>query len=296
MSGIKRWVTKYFGFSRAETNGFLILLPLMTVVIFSEPVYHWWLDSLYRPADNTKRLDSLVALWNTPRPADSAEVSHRDFPFDPNTASAGDFVSLGLPKKMAQRIIAYRAKGGRFRIKSDLKKIYGIDSIWLALHYPFVTLPEKTERPERKPADRSRKLPVAAIRFDLNNADTSQLIGVYGIGSRLARRITAYRSRLGGFISLDQLTEIYGLDSAVIIELKKKAFIAVDFSPRQININRAGKKELSRLPYISFSLANSIASYRFSHGDFQSLDDLMRLVLMDKLTFQRIKPYLTIKE
>jgi DNA uptake protein ComE-like DNA-binding protein len=130
-------------------------------------------------------------------------------------------------------------------------------------------------------------------KFDLNTADTTQLIKVYGIGSKLSRRIVTYRDKLGGFVSRAQLTEVYGLDSAVIRELFKKSFIHENFKPRVININTAPEKELGEHPYIKYKLAKAITTYRFQHGAYNSVDDLKKIVLIDNVKFEKIKPYLS---
>src|SRR3546814_12812273 len=39
MHTIRKWIRFLFGFSRRETNGFLILLPLMVIAVFSQPVF-----------------------------------------------------------------------------------------------------------------------------------------------------------------------------------------------------------------------------------------------------------------
>jgi len=154
--------------------------------------------------------------------------------------------------------------------------------------------------PEKITPAATHRFPVAAtVRstpFDLNLADSAQLIQIYGIGPTLTLRIIKYRDRLGGFISGDQLTEVYGLDSVVIHRLKKRTFIRDDFKPRQINVNAADEQELHSLPYIKLHLAKSIAAYRFQHGDFASLAELRQIELMDESLFQKIKPYLTVKD
>jgi len=266
----------------------------MAVLVFSAPVYRWSLGS--RPVkvqESSKLLDSLVASWKWNKPADSV-TKESLFPFDPNTASIDDFKNLGFSDRLSHRIMNYRAKGGKFKVKRDLRKLYGMDSILMARLYPYIDLPDKINSTgtKRYPV----VSPVRLARFDLNLADTAQLIQLYGIGPKLSLRILTYRDRLGGFISQDQLTEVYGLDSVVINQLKNRTFIREDFRPRQINVNSADEKELRSLPYIKLHLAKSIAAYRFQHGDFASIEELGQLVLMDASTFQKIKPYLTVKE
>src|SRR5258708_11711600 len=130
------------------------------------------------------------------------------------------------------------------------------------------------------------------INFDLNAADTSQLIKVYGIGPKLSLRIVAYREKLGGFISESQLNEVYGIDSTVVRELISKSFIEENFQTRQVNINSATEKELGVHPYIKYKLAKAIVAYRMQHGAFTAVDDLKKLTIIDENTFLRMKPYI----
>lgn len=291
---IRVWIRSFFGFSRSETNGFLVLLPLMAVLVFSAPVYRWW--SGKRPVavlENNKLLDSLVASWKWNKPADRVTKESLFF-FDPNIASLDDLKNLGFSDRLSRRIMNYRAKGGKFKVKRDLRKLFGMDSILMARLYSYIDLPEKINLTVAKHYPVIS--PVHSTRFDLNLADTAQLIQLYGIGPKLSQRILSYRDRLGGFISQDQLNEVYGLDSVVINQLKKRTFIREDFRPRQINVNAADEKELRSLPYIKLHLAKSIAAYRFQHGDFASIEELGQIALMDASLFQKIKPYLTVKD
>ena len=169
-----------------------------------------------------------------------------------------------------------------------------MDSSFFQQLYPFIDLPKTISVPitTLKPAI-SRK---AVEKFDLNIADTTQLISLFGIGTKRAERIVSYRDRLGGFISFGQLHEVYSLDSAVINELKNKTFIQPQFIPHQLNINRITEKELGRHPYIKFKLAKAISAYRFQHGDFKSVDDLKKISILDDLTFQKLKPYIQVTQ
>jgi len=296
MSRLRAWIRSFFGFSRSETNAFLILLPLMALLIFSEPVHrYWFIAQQPRDFDNEKNeLDSLTASWSWTQ-RDSAigkSLERRLFSFDPNTVSNEDLIQLGFNRTLAHRMVNYRMKGGKFTVKKDLMKIYGMDSTLYRRLYAFVDLPEKVEK-ENVVKSFGKKETSVIEKFDLNTADTTQLIKVYGIGSKLSRRIVTYRDKLGGFVSRAQLTEVYGLDSAVIRELFKKSFIHENFKPRVININTAPEKELGEHPYIKYKLAKAITTYRFQHGAYNSVDDLKKIVLIDNVKFEKIKPYLS---
>src|SRR6478736_5708739 len=131
MHRIKAWIRSFFGFSRFETNGFIVLLPLLFIAIFSEPVYRAWFTSQpVNYSNDQEMLDSLIAAWEWNKKDSVTDKTIHFFRFDPNSASMQQFDSLGLSERQAKSIVNYRTKGGKFRIKSDLKKIYGIDSVW----------------------------------------------------------------------------------------------------------------------------------------------------------------------
>jgi competence protein ComEA len=296
MNRLKALLRSVFGFSRTESNAFLILLPLMAVLIFSEPIYRYF--TVHKKNDFSKekiQLDSITSQWHFENLQDSRTITTQDkFKFDPNTSTEEELLALGFPGNLANRIINYRAKKGKFIIKSDLNKIYGMDSALFAELVPFIELPDKktyvTEKEKIKVESRAK---LEVPQFDLNLADTNQLKTIYGIGPVLAKRIVEYRSKLGGFIAARQLNEVYGLDSVVINQLNKKSFISENYSVNQININTANEKTLAAHPYITFKLAKAIVVYRFQHGNFKLIDDLTPIQSISPETIAKLKPYIT---
>jgi len=299
MIRIKSWVRVFFGFSRNETNAFLILLPLMFSIVFILPAYKVFFTQHEKDYTQEQRaLDSLIAQWKKEDKSNEdiiARQPHPFFHFNPNTVTPEELVHLGFPPYMASRMVNYRSKGGTFFIKSDLLKLYGMDTALYTSLYSWIDLP--VDKPgkitEEKKITEGKSKPTKE-KFDLNQADSSQLISIYGIGGKLSARIIKYRDRLGGFVSLDQLKEVYGLDTTVIRELKMKCFITGSFQPKRININTASEKEFATHPYIKYAIAKAITAYRFQHGDFKSIDDLTQIALIDHATFEKIKPYLSI--
>lgn len=298
MKTLRTWIRNLFGFSGREVNGFLILLPLMLVMIMSEPVYRSWIR--HRPRDfseDVRVLDSLVALWNPSQSIDSTEAPRAQefFTFDPNAATVEEFVRLGFPEVLSNRIANYRQKGGQFRVKSDLLKIYGVDSAFYRQLRPYIALPESIERAPQQNA-RVNVRALSPTPFDLNEADTTTLKSVFGIGSVLANRIVKFRDRLGGFVREEQVTEVYGLDSATAMRLRDVGFIAEDFVPTKILLNEADERRLALHPYLSRSEARAIVGYRFQHGPFNSVDELRKLQQLDSTKIERIRPYILIDE
>jgi competence protein ComEA len=307
MNSIKKWIRDIFGFSGNEINGFLILIPLMLLLIFSEPIYSALVANQARHYErDTKKLDSLVAVWNihvAETETTPLDKSDSLFSFDPNTTSVEQLRSLGFSPASANRIAAYRLKGGVFRIKADLMKIYGLDSALYKQLYPFIQLP--SERLVRssdrgKPLQRLKFEPFGKKEvkktFDINTADTILLKGVYGIGSKLAARIVKFRDRLGGFIKPEQLNEVYGLDSMVINRLLKMSFIKEGFIPMKINVNKANEKQLSGHPYIRYKIARALVTYRFQHGDFMDASDIKKLTMIKPEEVERLLPYIKVND
>ncbi|HZY78217.1 MAG TPA: helix-hairpin-helix domain-containing protein [Cyclobacteriaceae bacterium] len=235
MKKIIAFIRQTLGFSQTEANAFVILIPLMLIVIISEPVYQtYFLSNKPDEFQDGKKLDSLISTWDWP------------------------------DKKTENQAKSPEKSRAVFKKRSD-------------------------QRPARLPP---KQKPVE--KFDLNLADTAKLKTIYGIGPVIARRIALYRESLGGFIMFEQLYEVWGLDSTVVRRLSEKSVIAPGFTPVKLPINHCGEQELARHPYIRTKLARAIVNYRLQHGNFASIDDLTKIVVVDEKAFQRIKPYITI--
>ncbi|MEZ4973871.1 MAG: helix-hairpin-helix domain-containing protein [Cyclobacteriaceae bacterium] len=290
MKRIRLWIRDLFGFSRNEANGFLVLLPLMFLILFSNSIYkQFFFNSPVVEESVNSELDSLLANWDyNPKKTDDA-TGYEFFPFDPNKADEDDLTTLGFGP-MTKRILNYRAAGGKFKEPHDLLKLYGMDSSFFLAISPYIKIQAAENRASPKPAE--KKTAKEVVIYDLNEADTSAFKTVRGIGSVLAKRIVKYREALGGFASTNQLKEVYGLDSTVVALTLQRFRLNEDFKPSQIDINKATEKELSSHPYIRSKLAKTIITYRFQHGSFGEIADLLNLELMDQQTFDRVKSYL----
>ncbi|RMF61874.1 MAG: helix-hairpin-helix domain-containing protein [Calditrichaeota bacterium] len=62
-----------------------------------------------------------------------------------------------------------------------------------------------------------------------------------------------------------------------------------------VNVNRAEEQELERLPRVGPVLARRILDYRKRNGGFRKLEDLKRVKGIGEATFERIKPYVSLK-
>lgn len=311
-------IRRYFGFSRSETNGTLVLLSLLFAGFLLVQSFPLWLAG---PALSDQEIDmarlELLAAQLDARTAPKqgrmpAVEKNRDaipaihpVPFDPNTATVEELQSLGLPEWLATRVTRYRDAGGRFRIKRDLAKIYGMEADTYEQLAPYIQLPEREEKKafaERRDVreDSSAKPSRAETKpayiplevFDLNTADTATLRRIRGIGPALSGRIIAYREKLGGFREMSQLREVWGLSDTVIFRLEDWAYISEEPALKPLSVNAASEEALRNHPYIGRNLARSLVRYREQHGNFSSEADLYKLYTIDSATVEKLRPYL----
>jgi DNA uptake protein ComE-like DNA-binding protein len=139
----------------------------------------------------------------------------------------------------------------------------------------------------------TRFIPKQVVILDINEADSIELERLPAIGEKLSSRIIRYRERLGGFIQLSQLKEVYGLnDSAyqIIFPLLK---IDKNYKPKQIDINKAEYIDLRKHPYTNNNFIKLVLAYRKLHGNFSSQVDLEKVEQIDKLVLDKLAPYLS---
>ena len=129
--------------------------------------------------------------------------------------------------------------------------------------------------------------------MDINKADTAAFIALPGIGGKLAARIVLFRGKLGGFIRVEQVREIYGLTDSTYSNIAKWLACKPE-DVQKININNAQFDELARHPYLRGNIAAALLSYRKQHGVFQSLSDLGKIQSLQPSDLEKILPYLSV--
>ena len=135
-----------------------------------------------------------------------------------------------------------------------------------------------------------------SVYLDLNASDTLDLQEVRGVGKVRARNIYKYGQKLGGYISVNQLKEVYSIDSATFEQIKPH-FYAGKTEIRKVNINSDEPKYLARHPYIDFALAKALIRFRKKYEkDFNSIEEIKQIHLMDEETYNKLRPYIKLSE
>jgi competence ComEA-like helix-hairpin-helix protein len=294
---------QYFTFSTGERRATITIVLATILVVAGLYAYRWYAyahnkpDSTYSqqvlafakqhaasytaPSNSPKgtsytpNADSATTALYTSPVASNKGSNVQYFKFDPNTIGVAEWVKLGFSEKQAASIEKYKAKGGKFYKPEDLKRVYviGEEGYNRLKTYIQITAIKETEF------------------IDLNTADSVTLDALYGIGPVLSHKIIAYRNKLGGYVTVNQLQDIELLSAETYEGIKSR--LKVDISKvQQININYAEAAELKIHPYIKAPLAKAICKYRDKHGDFKNINDLKNVPDMPDSIFVKLQPYL----
>ena len=210
------------------------------------------------------------------------------FQFDPNLATKEDFLSLGFNKWQADNLIKFRDKGGVFKSFDDLANIYGLDQEHVEKLKPYVVISDEFKNyisPIKKDPN---------LILDLNSATETDLQKINGIGPFFAKGIVEYRDRMGGYINIVQLKEIYGMTDEIYSSIYGHFTINTD-NTKKININTAEYFDLVTHPYISKENAKNILNYRNFVGKIKTTEELLKQKAVDKEFYDKILPYISIE-
>ncbi|TAF53136.1 MAG: helix-hairpin-helix domain-containing protein [Sphingobacteriia bacterium] len=255
---------------------------------------------------------------------DPPALSAQRFYFDPNTLDSMGWVRLGLAPLPLRHLLHYRQKGGRFRQPKDLLRIWDMDPAWGQSVLSWIRLPAQTkgqlgtyrlnnENAFGKPFSHQGSSHYAATGkqtatdhllgnksyfkkavslLGINSANQADWEALPGIGPVLARRILRFREHLGGFKSVSQIAQTYGLTDSVFQALAPRLFLdsvpaspsaQKPFSTASIpsshpppSINHAQVSDLEKVG-ISTHVARAIVGFRRQNGPYLSLEDLKKI-------------------
>lgn len=317
---MKQFIRDYLTFNKRERNGLFVLLSIIILLI----IYLNVSDKFVTPEKvDFAKFEKEIELFNTSvqhindsiktesknkypysqsissEPGTSEKelnIQPEYFVFNPNKLADNDWQRLGLAEKQIQTIKNYEAKGGKFRSKEDVRKMYCIsEKQYLSLE-PYIQIPVENknfESAKRQKEEHVKKATFIKTIVELNSADSAQLTKIKGIGSFYAKTIIKYRNELGGFVAKVQLMEMWKFDFDKFEEIEK--YIILDASQiKQININTCTAADLKH-PYLSWNAANGIFNYRSKHGRYKTLEEIKNTDLVDDETFRKIAPYLILE-
>ena len=310
----KEFVNDYLSFTRKDRIGILVVIGLMLIVFFLPQIFpknsrlnstaidtSWASvmkkleqkeqDQQYSQNNND---DSYVYQYDRSKNNYDYQAKRELFFFDPNTISTDGWKKLGVKDKTIHTIQNYLSKGGHFKKPEDLQRVYGLHAEEYKRLSPFIKIESVKESNVVKISNESQSAKIFSPHYspiDINIADTTAFIALPGIGSKLASRIVNFRDKLGGFYSIAQVRETFGLPDSTFQKIKQYLKLE-NVSIKKININIATIDELKAHPYIRWSIANPIIAYRNDHGPFSKIEDIKKVMAVTDEIYNKIAPYL----
>lgn len=274
-------LNKYFRFTNQQRTG---LFLLFVIIIVLQLVY-FFVD-FSQPEKNFPEEREWLLLQTEIDEAKQEKFNERQkvYTFNPNFISDYKAYKLGMSVQEIDRLLAFRKENKYVNSAEEFQKVTQISDSLLNVISPLFKFPDwikqkkndfKTGKNEYVQKTFSAKPKI--VITDINLAAQEDLIKIYGIGEALSARILKQKEILGGFVSMQQLEDVWGLSPEVIVELNShfKAVIPSNF--KRIAINDASLKELSQFPYFKYSLAKQIITYRSMNGNFNNIEDLSKI-------------------
>lgn len=211
---------------------------------------------------------------------------------DPNLLSKEEWMRLGLSSKQSDIVLKFSERG--LRSNEDLKKIFVFpeelfELIKDSLFYPEM-LKSSWKEDDYKETENNVKV---KIRVDVNTADSVTLKTIPGIGPFFAGKIVQHRNDLGGFLSLNQLTEIWKFDEDKLTGIREYSFLS-KIKLIKLDVNKASVDELVKHPYINYKIANSIVKMRTTNGSYTQIRDILKSKLITREIYNKLEPYIKI--
>ncbi len=297
LRGMRKFIKEYFSFTRSELRIIVILAVLILLSLLPRMFFRGSSQPNTLTAEDHAAIDSFIQSLEKISFEKSEPVKRvreaKPIPkpreFDPNTVTTAELEEVGFPAKIGGNLIRYRKAGGKFKAKADFKKLYGISDSLYTVWERYIVI-EEMEGFE----DYKTQFPVKPL-VELNAADSVGLLEVSGIGPYFAGKIIQYRNRLGGFLYIEQLMEIWGMDTGRIESIRNQ--VSLDSLMRvKMDINTITKEDLRKHPYVSSRMAESIQKYLQFAGSFKSVEDLLQNRLLSEDEYTKLRPYLTVGE
>ena len=204
-------------------------------------------------------------------------------PFSLDTVSASYLELLGFTPKQAELVVRYREIIGGYPSFEKFAECYAVDSTMAERLRPYIIF-TKQEKTAAKIAD-------IEFPIEINSADVTTLVRISGIGQTSAKQIVRYRELLGGYHSVEQISELQVVTTENFQRILPQ--IWCDNSKiKKININFAAQNELETHPYLSSRMLKRIINKRLLKGGWSTIEEMIEDNIFSADEAARIAPYL----
>ena len=268
-----------FNFSREQRTGLFLLFSIIIALQF----FYFLVDfsSITSASPEKEKWLSLQTQ------IDFAKQEKRDYvpkiyPFNPNFITDYKGYKLGMSVAEIDRLLAFRKNNKYVNSTKEFQNVTQVSDSLLNVISPYFKFPDwvntKKEFVNYKKYNNTtfaKKEKITII--DINKATQEDLIKIYGIGEAISLRILKFKESLGGFVSMEQMQDVWGLSPEVIENLNTQFKVSVLPNVKKLAINNASIKELSLFPYFKYPISKNIVTYRSMNGDFKNIEDLTKI-------------------
>ena len=265
----------FFQYSRSQRIGIVILF---FIIVLLQSAYYFT-DFRVTSVKNSEKLKWL---------SNQTEIDNLQFkkttylpkiyPFNPNFITDYKGYKLGMSVAEIDRLFAFRKLDKYVNSAQEFQRVTKVSDSLLKTIAPYFKFPDWVKNKKSNFQTFSKKDYAKKVTtiLDINQASKEDLMKVYGIGEGLSDRILKQKEILGGFVSMEQMQDIWGLSPEVVEKLNSSFEVSVVPDIKKININNASVKELSQFHNFRYALAKEIVTYRTMNGDIK-IEDLAKI-------------------
>ena len=272
-------IKSYFKFSQGQRAGIFLLFG---IIIFLQFVYIFVdVSALSNDSPEKEKWLSLQSQIDSMKQQKHNYIP-KIYPFNPNFISDYKGYKLGMSVLEIDRLLAFRKGNNYVNSPIEFQEVTKVSDSLLNTMSPYFKFPDWVKN--KKQFAVYKKYPNSAfakkekkVVIDINKATQEDLIKIYGIGDAISLRILKLKESLGGFVSMEQMNDVWGISPEVIENLNSHFKVSELPNLKKIDINNASIKELSQFPYFNYQLAKQIVTFRSMNGDFKNVNDLTKI-------------------
>ena len=269
-------IKSYFRFSNNQRNG--VFLFLSVIVIIQCAYFFVDFNSGTEDSMDNKEWLSLQSEIDSMK-QDKLNFVPKIYPFNPNFITDYKGYKLGMSVQEIDRLLAFPKENKYVNSAQEFQAVTQVSDSLLHAMSPYFKFPDwvSNKKEYKKESFSAFAKKEKTVVIEINQATQEDLIKIYGIGEAISLRILSYKESLGGFVSMEQLTEVWGLSPEVIQKLNANFKITDISKIKKIDINNASIKELSLFPYFKYPISKNIVTFRSMNGNIKNSDDLTKI-------------------
>ena len=266
----------FFLYSKSQRIGIIVLfvsIGLLQAVYFFVDFNSYQNDE----SDKSKWLANQTVIDSLKQ--QTVNYKTKIYPFNPNFITDFKGYKLGMSVVEIDRLLAYRKLDKYVNSAEEFQKVTKVSDSLLKTMAPYFKFPDWVNNKKSNfkifsNKDFTKKEVLNVL--DINQATKEDLMKIDGIGNGFSERILKQKEAFGGFVSMEQMADIWGLSTEVVESLKKYFKVSGLPNVKKININNASLKELTQFHNFGYALAKEVVTYRTMNGDIK-IEDLPKI-------------------